>query len=589
MIGDARNIVRGTTIEADLCILGAGAAGITLALELLRSNMRIVLLEAGGAVEERAAQALYEGEVADASLHSPPDKYRQRRFGGSTTIWGGRCVPLDPIDFEERPWIPRSGWPIPFDAVATHYPRANAICEAGDFAYDARHAVPGGMRPLLREFAPADFTTERIERFSCPTDFAKRYHDRLAASSAVRVLLHANCTRLVTAADGRRIQHAVVQTLDGNRFSVAATRFVLATGALEAARLLLISRDVHPEGIGNGHGLVGRHYMCHIAGTIGTLRINRPADHVWQGYERADDGVYCRRRIALTDTAQRREAIGNAVFRLHHPRIPDPGHRTGALSAIYLARRLISYEYGKRLVTSQPIGTRAWLQHVANASIDAPGTSRFLWHWLRDRILAERKFPTVIVRPRENLFSLDFNAEQAPNPDSRVRLSEQSDPFGMPRLLIDWRYSMIDVQTVAAAFRLLQRDVSRSALGELTLESDETDIEAVIRRDGAYGGHHIGTARMGRDPTTGVVDVNCRVFGVHNLYVAGSAVFPTSGQANPTLTIVALAIRLARHMEQESRRPVDVGRSADRRTATHSQVCGVQPALLAETVTGGHA
>jgi choline dehydrogenase-like flavoprotein len=552
---------------------------------LLRSGLRVVLLEAGGAVEEPEAQALYEGEVADASLHSPPDKYRQRRFGGSTTIWGGRCVPLDPIDFEDRPWIPHSGWPIPYDDVAAHYPAANAICEAGDSTYDARRAVPGGMRPLVREFAPVDFTTERIERFSCPTDFGKRYHDRLASAPSVRVVLHANCTRLVASADGRRIERAVVQTLDGNRFDVAAKRFVLATGALEAARLLLVSRDAHADGIGNGRGLVGRHYMCHIAGTIGTLRIDRPADHVWQGYERAEDGVYCRRRISLTDKAQRREAIGNAVFRLHHPRIPDPRHRTGALSAIFLARRLISYEYGKRLTTHEPIGTRAWLQHVANAGIDALGTSRFLWHWTRDRLLAERKFPTVIIRPRENRFSLDFNAEQVPNPDSRVRLSEQTDPFGMPRLFIDWRYTGIDVQTVASAFRLLQQDFSRSALGELTLEPDETDIEAVIRRDGAYGGHHIGTARMGRDPATGVVDENCRVFGMHNLYVAGSAVFPTSGQANPTLTIVALAIRLAHHLEQEARRPVDIASRSETPASSHSRARGVQHGLLAETLS----
>ncbi len=553
MIGDARNIVYGSTIEADLCIIGAGAAGITLALELLQSGLRIVVLEAGGLEEDAEDQALYRGEVADLSLHSPPDKYRQRRFGGSTAIWGGRCVPLDPVDFEHRPWMPGSGWPIPYRDVAAYYPRANALCEAGECIYDAGRALPGGMRPVLRDFTPVDFTTGSIERFSCPTDFGRRYGHRLAAAPSVRVLLHANCTQLVASADGGRIQRAVVQTLDGNRFTVAATRFVVATGALEVARLLLASRDIHVAGVGNGRGLVGRYYMCHIAGTIGTLRINRPADYVWQGYERAEDGVYCRRRIALTEVAQRREAIGNAVFRLHHPRIPNPQHRTGALSAIFLARRFISYEYGKRLETGEPVSARAWMQHVANVGFDAFGTSRFLWHWLRDRVLAERKFPTVIIRPRRNLFSLDFNAEQAPNRDSLVRLGEQIDPLGMPRLHIDWRYSEMDVRTVATAFRLLQHDLDRRALGELTLDPDEADIEAVIRRDGAYGGHHIGTARMAREPAAGVVDKYCRVFDISNLYIAGSAVFPTSGQANPTLTIVALAIRLARQIEAEAR------------------------------------
>jgi choline dehydrogenase-like flavoprotein len=166
----------------------------------------------------------------------------------------------------------------------------------------------------------------------------------------------------------------------------------------------------------------------------------------------------------------------------------------------------------------------------------------------------------VIVRPRANLFSLDFHAEQVPNPDSRVRLSDRTDRFGMPKLLIDWRYTELDVRTVATGLRLLRQDVSRSAVGELALEPDEADIEQVIRRDGAYGGHHIGTLRMGRDQATGVVDTNCRVFGVGNLYVAGSAVFPTSGQANPTLTIVAMATRLAKHLQAVADRTAEVRR-----------------------------
>jgi choline dehydrogenase-like flavoprotein len=585
VINDARTIVRGTTIQTDVCIIGAGAAGVTLALELLGSGRRILLLEAGGEAEEPRTQALYEGDVADASIHSPPDKYRHRRFGGTTAIWGGRCVPFDPLDFQDRSWIPHSGWPIRYEDVAAHYPKANAICEAGECTYDARHAVPGGMHPLLRGFAPVDFTTDRIERFSCPTDFGRRYRDRLAAAPSVRVLLHANCTRLIVSGDGGRIDRAVVQTLDGNRFDVAATQFVLAAGALETTRLLLASRDVHSRGIGNGRGLVGRYYMCHIAGTVGTLRFDGPADHVWQGYHRAEDGVYCRRRIAPTEQAQRREAIGNAVFRLHHPRIPNPRHGTGSLSAIFLAQQLISYEYRKRLITNQPVSGREWLWHVANVGIDAPATARFLWHWMRDRVFAERKFPSVIVRPRKNLFSLDFNAEQVPNPDSRVSLSERTDALGMPRLVVDWRYTDADIRTVATSLRLLQQELSRSALGELTFDHDEADVETVIRRDGALGGHHIGTTRMSSDPATGVVDGNSRVFGMHNLYVAGSAVFPTSSQANPTLTIVALAIRLARHIEASASQPVVIRRSEPAQGIRHP-LGQTHPVLVAETVSG---
>jgi choline dehydrogenase-like flavoprotein len=556
MIGDARSIVRGSTLHADLCIVGAGAAGITLAVQLLRSGLHVLLLESGGLSADAATQALNEGEVADPALHSPPDKYRQRRFGGSTTIWGGRCVPFDPIDLETRPWIDHASWPIDHETLLADYPAANALCEAGAFEYDARFAVPGGMRPVIRGFAPQSFDQNGIERFSCPTDFARRYCHRLERAEDLRILLNANVTRIDMAPDGARVAGLTVRTLSGNRFQVRADQIVLAMGGIEIPRLLLASRDVHAAGVGNAEDLVGRYYMCHIAGTIGALRLDLPRDDVWHGYDVAEDGTYCRRRIALRPERQRAAAIGNLVFRLHHPRIPDPRHRTGALSAIYLAKHLISYEYGKRLVSDQPASPGDWLRHAANVVTDPFGVAGFLWHWGRYRTLAQRKFPSVIIRPRANRFSLDFNAEQVPNPASRIGLGEERDALGLPRPRVDWRYTDMDVRTVSVAFDELRSAFAQSGIGMLEAEGGETDIEAVIRRDGAYGGHHIGTTRMGSSPVSGVVDANCRVFGVNNLYIAGSAVFPTSSQANPTLTIVALAIRLARHLRQRASRPL---------------------------------
>jgi choline dehydrogenase-like flavoprotein len=160
------------------------------------------------------------------------------------------------------------------------------------------------------------------------------------------------------------------------------------------------------------------------------------------------------------------------------------------------------------------------------------------------------------------MFSLDFHAEQSPQRDSRVTLGRQTDPLGMQRLHVDWRYSELDIRTVATGFALLRQEFEESGLGDLKLDPNEADIEAVVRRDGAYGGHHIGTVRMGDSAATGVVDRNCRVFGVNNLFIAGSAVFPTSSQANPTLTIVAMALRLADHLRHEVTRPVEIGRPA---------------------------
>jgi choline dehydrogenase-like flavoprotein len=291
MMQDARDLPEGATLHADLCIVGAGAAGIALALEFAGSGTQVLLLESGGTQPEPETQALYAGTVADARLHSPPDRYRQRRFGGSTTTWGGRCVPFDPIDFEAREYIAHSGWPFGFAALAPHYERANPLCEAGAFAYTAGAAFAAPLRPMLHGFHSNSFSTDTLERFSCPTDFGARYAHRLRAAANVRVLLHANVTALCLDPGGAVLEALTVRTLTGRTFTVRAAHVVLATGGLEVARLLLANRDVHRQGIGNDHDVVGRYYMCHLAGTIGRLSLRGPVAAAWHGYDVADGGA----------------------------------------------------------------------------------------------------------------------------------------------------------------------------------------------------------------------------------------------------------------------------------------------------------
>jgi choline dehydrogenase-like flavoprotein len=543
MIESARDLPDGFVLKADVCIVGAGAAGIAMALELVDSGLQVLLLESGGFEADAQTQALYEGSVADATLHSPPDRYRQRRFGGSTTIWGGRCMPLDPIDFEPRSYVPHSGWPIGPQALEYYYPKANRICEAGEFAYTAAGAFPRGLRPMMTGFSSTHFSTDTLERFSCPTDFGARYANRLRHAPNVRVLLHANVVHIDLDPGGARVESLRVRTLEGRSFRAGAARFALATGGLEVARLLLASRDRQSAGIGNAHDVVGRYYMCHLAGTIGAVRFSVPLSAVHHGYDLSDDGIYCRRRLALTAAAQRTLRIGNFIARLHHPRITDPAHRNAVLSLLFLAKPVIPYEYAKRLHGDEAVGPGAWLQHVRNVAAAPLDAVRFAWHMLRDRKLAERKFPSIIIRSRANLYSLDFHAEQEPNPASRVTLAESTDALQMPRLHIDWRYTQGDVATVTQALACLAADIAGSGIGRF--DFDPATVEREMTRYGAYGGHHIGTARMGADPRSSVVDADCRVHGVENLYIAGAAVFPTSSQANPTLTIVALALRLA--------------------------------------------
>ena len=348
MIVDADTVEMNACLWADVCVVGGGAAGISLALALSGQGLRIVLLESGRLRGHAPTQALYAGEVADERLHSPPDKYRTRRMGGSTAIWGGRCVPFDAFDFDARSQVPDSGWPLSLADLLPFYPQANALSEAGRFSYDADEALGPGAPPMIRGFDSALVRTNSLERFSCPTDFGRRYARRLQLAGDLKVLLGANCTAVRLAAGGQAVDELEVRTLAGRQFRVAVRAAVVATGGLETARLLLASRDVAPAGIGNEHDVVGRYYMCHIAGNVGNLTINGETRDVRHGYEVTPEGIYCRRRLAVAGSEQQRRGLANAVARLHFPRITDPAHRNGVLSGLFLARRLISYEYGKR-------------------------------------------------------------------------------------------------------------------------------------------------------------------------------------------------------------------------------------------------
>ena len=546
MISELLDFSSNKILSVDICIVGAGAAGITLAQKLIDRGTDVLLLESGGLAPEVKTQQLYEGEVCDARLHSPPDRYRQRRFGGSTTIWGGRCMPYDAIDFEARDYVPHSGWPFGLETLLPYYPEANRLCEAGRFAYRVAEAFAKPLPTLLAGFDSEEFSTDTLERFSCPTDFGRRYRAKLASATNVRVLLHANVTSIRLDANAGRVTELTARDLAGNHVTVRARRYVLAAGGLETPRLLLSNRDVQPNGIGNDHDVVGRYYMCHIAGTIGRIAAGGPLSNVNYGYDISEEGVYCRRRIALRAAAQRALRLGNFVARLHHPRIADPAHRNAVLSSLYLAKFLIPYEYGKRLYGGEAIGFGGWLRHVANVAAAPHDAAGFAWHMLRDRKLAQRKFPSIIIRPKRNLYSLDFHAEQQPNPSSRVLLSERADALGTRKLKVDWRYTEGDVDTVTRSLALLAQELRRSAAASFDYDTDS--VEAEMTRYGAYGGHHIGTARLGKDPRTSVVDPDGLVHGVGNLYIAGAAVFPTSSQANPTLTIVAMTLRLADHL-----------------------------------------
>jgi len=545
MISNLNNLPSGSTIEADVCIVGAGAAGVSLALSLSGRGLKILLLESGFEFADDKTQDLYAGEVADEKLHSPPDKYRQRRFGGSTTIWGGRCMPFDPIDFEPREYIPQSGWPISYQDLAPYYQQANKLLEAGVYEYDADKVFDEEQQAAIKGFKSDILKTNNLERFSCPTNVGDRYKQRLVLAKDVDVLLGANCTGIRLNQAGNHVNQLDIASLEGIKASVVAKKVILATGGIETTRLLLASNDICKNGIGNEHDLVGRYYQCHIAGNLGKLTVLGATSNVRHGYEVSPEGIYCRRRFALTADTQKKIGAGNMVARLHFPKIVDPSHKIGVLSGLFLAKNFISYEYGKRLKDGQS-SLSIYLKHFANIILDPIDTIKFLHHWITKRTLAKRKFPSVILSNKTNQFTFEIHSEQYPNPNSRITLISDTDIFGMPKVKVDWQYLPEDIESVRRSLKVFVQEINQSGLA--TFEFNDDQLEEDLTRFGAYGGHHIGTTRMGSSPENSVVDADCKLHNIDNLYIASASVFPTSSQANPTLTIVAMSLRLADHI-----------------------------------------
>ena len=530
----------------DVCIAGGGAAGLTLAHALCGSGLSVLLLEAGGLKQTKRAQEPYQGELIDPKIHPWLHHFRVRAIGGASRIWGGRCIPFDPIDFENRPWAPGPGWPIGLQDLAPFYEDAQVAAEAGPFDYDPSSALPGRQAQLVPGLDGPIFAT-RLERFSRPTDFWKRFGDVLSRDPDVHVLMDAPLQAIRLTPDGGSVDHLEARRPDGQSLPIRARRYVIAAGGLETVRLMLASDDVKTCGVGGDHGQLGRYYMSHLAAAVGQIRFANPQQIAFD-YELDAEGVYVRRRLALTAAAQRSAECLNIVFRTHLPDPADPAHRDPILSAMFLVKDMVLYEYSRKFRERRTtLGDR--LAHVGNILGGSAKLAAFSNKWIRKRILADRKLPSVVLGSPGGSYTLEFHAEQAPNPDSRLTLSDQRDSLGMRRLRVDWRTTALDYASLQKSYALLADELVRTGTGELSYDPDE--LVARAQAEGAYGGHHLGAARMSRDPRQGVVDCDCRVHGVRDLFIASGAVLPTSSQANPTLTILALTLRLASQLRRE--------------------------------------
>jgi len=530
MLNDLLHADRKTTWHCEVCVVGAGAAGVAVARDLLHAGREVCLLEAGGMDYETDTQSLCEGENIGAEYYEL-DHSRLRFFGGTTNIWGGRCVPLDPIDFERREWVPHSGWPISRADLEPWYLRAHDSMQLGDFEYSAVLWRKLGLQPI--DFDPAEIDT-RFWRFDTVKErFQRTQSTDLIASANVNIFLHANLVALCSDEYGRQITAADARSLNGNRLRVHARHYVLACGAIENARLLLLSDDVVPGGIGNERDQVGRYFMEHPHGRIAHIETSDPAGF-WalyrKRYPRGEPPVAP--ALVASEALQRSAGILNCAAGFKPQRDPRRG-----------------LALGKRVYMN--------LKHSLNPS----RKGRLIWHGYRgvtDLLQAHVSMPLlrlVVKAARMQLYVI-ARAEQAPNPDSRVVLSERTDALACRRADLEWRLSALDKHSVRELARSLGREFTRLRLGKVTtmdwLEDDSTDWPAdpTVGNHPIGGYHHMGTTRMSASPAEGVVDANCTVHGVTNLHIAGSSVFTTGGWANPTLTLLALAHRLSHHVDR---------------------------------------
>ena len=509
--------------DADVCILGAGAAGITLAVELVRQGQRVLLLESGGSYAEKSQEALNEIERSGQSIKAP-HAGRFRVLGGTTTRWGGQISEFDAVDFQQRDWVPGSGWPIEKSALQSYYQRA-LECEGllPVLLDDKEVWQRAGMdEPILGEALEAYFTRW------CPEPNFARLHRAALDAPNLCVVLHATACALLLNADTQSIRGVRCRNLQGREQIFTARRYVLCMGMMETINLLLQPLEDGATAPWQKNPWLGRGVQSHI-----DYNAAKVIPMGWKKIERVFPNLYLDGRkyhpkLHATPQWQREEQTLNIA---------------GAISFISLGD--VETDMRQLKTTARNLLRRDWQAFDLRATLPAlrrlPMLARLAYHFY----VSHRAY-----WPRNAQYWLRVHCEQEPQGASRITLTAERNALGLYRSHLDWRISLLEWKTIQRFAAQAQQDLQRSGLARLELQPElsEEDGYRSVTFDDSY--HWMSGTRMAVDARDGVVDTNLQLHGVRNAYVCSHSVFPGSGYANPVHTLLALALRLADHLTE---------------------------------------
>ncbi len=505
--------------DCDICVIGSGAAALSFLTRFYNTQTKIIVLEAGGEHITERNQELFKINTID---HPFPGSLegRFRVFGGATMRWGGQALPMDSIDFEKRDWIAHSGWPIakkeldPYYDKADHFLNLDVIGEYDENIFD-----------LIKEKElpeSADLNL-RFSKWSPTPNVRELYRQKIQSSKNISLLQNANLTNLHLNENKKTLAQAEFRTYDGRQGKVKARKFVLACGGLENPRLLLTSNNQLEKGLGNHKDMVGRFLQDHPNARVATFQPLKRNTQAYFNYFLIAKTRYLPRLICSNEFQKQEQTVNVGASLLHFTKPEHPFEKIKELyrkkvrGELKLKDASVLFSVMKHL----PALTKTAKQYFIDKKIYTPD-------------------PDV---------KLNIMMECNPEPHNRIQLSDEKDIFGMPKIQLHWTISDQVIHTFEKSLDLFKSYIDQSGLGILEKEDFAKNKDWKGRINDAT--HHIGTTRMGVNDSEAVVDQNCKVFELDNLYIAGSSVFPTGSHSNPTLTIIALAMRLADHLSEK--------------------------------------